>query len=261
MERIESVNKYYESYDEDARLRDKKGSVEFLTTVNYIEKYLTEGAKILEIGAGTGRYSHYFAQKGYLVDAIELTQHNIEIFKRNTKPKENVTITQGDAISLDSVPSEKYDITIVLGPMYHLYTEKDQLKALSEAIRVTKRGGVLFVAYCNNDTTVYQYGFIKGNFKNGAYDKMLDSSFKLSSNPDEIFSLYRKEDIDKLMSNFNVTRLHYLGTDLLTKFISDQINQMDEDLFKMYVKYVLTICERPDMLGTSFHLLDIFKRN
>lgn len=261
MERIESVNKYYESYDEDSRLRDKKGSVEFLTTVNYIEKYLTEGAKILEIGAGTGRYSHYFAQKGYLVDAIELTQHNIEIFKRNTKPKENVTITQGDAISLDDVPSEKYDITLVLGPMYHLYTEKDQLKALSEAIRVTKRGGVLFVAYCNNDTTVYQYGFIKGNFKNGAYDKMLDSSFKLSSNPDEIFSLYRKEDIDKLMSNFNVTRLHYLGTDLLTKFISDQINQMDEDLFKTYVKYVLTICERPDMLGTSFHLLDVFKRN
>lgn len=261
MERIESVNKFYEGYDEDARLRDKKGSVEFLTTVSYIEKYLTKGAKILEIGAGTGRYSHYFAGQGYTVDAIELTQHNIEIFKKNTKSGENVTITQGDAINLEGVPSNEYDITLVLGPMYHLYTDKDRLKALSEAIRVTKKGGILFVAYCNNDTTIYQYGFVKGMFKNGAYDHMLDDSFKLESNPDEIFSLYRKEDIDRLMSNFDVTRLHYIGTDLLTKFISDQVNQMDDDLFKMYTKYILTICERPDMLGTSFHLLDIFKKN
>lgn len=73
---------------------------------------------ILEIGAGTGKYSHYFARKGYNVDAIELITQNIEIFKKNTEACENISIQQGDAINLKNIPSQKYDITLLLGPMY-----------------------------------------------------------------------------------------------------------------------------------------------
>lgn len=65
MEAYEYLKGYYGTYDEDARLGYRHGSVEFLTTVRYIEKYLAPGARILEKGAGTGRYSHYFARKGY----------------------------------------------------------------------------------------------------------------------------------------------------------------------------------------------------
>ena len=56
--------------------------------------------RILEIGAGTGRYSHYFARKGYTVDAVELVERNIVSFKEKTLPTENVTIVQGDAVNL-----------------------------------------------------------------------------------------------------------------------------------------------------------------
>lgn len=69
----EILNNYYNNYDEDSRLtRDKAHFVEYLTTTKYIEKYLKEGDKILEVGAGTGKYSIYYASKGYCVDAIEL---------------------------------------------------------------------------------------------------------------------------------------------------------------------------------------------
>ena len=46
-----------EIWDEDMRLAPKRGMVEFLTTVHYVEKYLEKDMKILEIGAGSGRYS------------------------------------------------------------------------------------------------------------------------------------------------------------------------------------------------------------
>ena len=72
METLRVLTEYYSTYDEDGRLRSKHGSVEFLTTMRYIEKYLKPGMRILEIGAGTGRYSHALAQKGYEVDAVEL---------------------------------------------------------------------------------------------------------------------------------------------------------------------------------------------
>ena len=261
MERINVLTDYYTTHDEDARLLPKRGRVEFLTTVHYIEKYLKPGMRILEIGAGTGRYSHYFAQNGYAVDAIELMECNIEVFKANTRKNEKITIQQGDAINLHNIVAEQYDITLLLGPMYHLYSKEDEISAISEAIRVTKKDGIIFAAYCINDSTVYNFGFIRGGFKAGTHDHLIDfETFKLSSTPKEVFTLYRLEDIDELMSYFSTERLHYVGTDMLTRFIGSTVDEMDDETFLLYMKYHLSICERKDMVGASNHTLDIFRK-
>ena len=139
METLKALTQFYGNYDEDNRLNTRYGMVEFLTTMRYIEKYLHPGMRVLEIGAATGRYSHFLARQGYRVDAVELIDHNIEIFKRNTVPSENITITQGNAKELQGFGDNTYDITLLLGPMYHLFTEEEKLQALSEAIRVTKK--------------------------------------------------------------------------------------------------------------------------
>lgn len=82
MDVTKELTAYYSTYDEDGRLRSRHGMVEYLTTMRYIAKYLRPGMRILEIGAGTGRYSHALAQQGYRVDAVELVQHNIDIFRQ-----------------------------------------------------------------------------------------------------------------------------------------------------------------------------------
>ena len=43
MDRIEALRGYYETHNEDTRFSNKRGMVEFLTTINYIEKYLKQG--------------------------------------------------------------------------------------------------------------------------------------------------------------------------------------------------------------------------
>lgn len=261
MEAFEALSNYYTVYNEDLRLTSKHGGIEFLTTVKYVEKYLAHGMKIVEIGAGTGRYSHFFARNGYAVDAVELVSNNIEVFKQNTKPGENVNIYQGNAVDLSFLPPDSYDITLVLGPMYHLFTEKDKLAALSEAIRVTKKGGVVFVAYCVSDPSIIDYGFVKGNIKRLLEEKLIDlETFTALSTPKEVFVLHRKSDIDKLMKHFNVTRLHYLGTDMISRYLRDVLPQMDDETFDIYLKYHFTICERQDMVGLSHHTLDIFRK-
>lgn len=169
METLKALTDYYSSYDEDGRLRSRHGMVEFRTTMCYVEKYLKPGMRILEIGAGTGRYSHALAQKGYQVDAVELVQHNIDVFRQKTEPGETVTIRQGNAKNLHEFSNDTYDITLLLGPMYHLFTEAEQLQALSEAIRVTKPGGILFAAYCGNDATMIQYCFGRGMLREERY--------------------------------------------------------------------------------------------
>ena len=261
MKRFDCLKNYYENYDENSRLERRRGQVEFLTTVHYIEKYLKEGMKILEIGAGTGRYSHFFARNGYKVDAVELIEHNIEIFKANIEEDENVKIQQGDAINLESINDNEYDITLLLGPMYHLYTDTERKAAISEAIRVTKKGGIIYSAYCNNDMTVYQFCFARENIFNERYKNLIDyNTFELHSTPEEVFALYRKSDIDELMSEFYVKRLHYVGTDMLTRFIADAVDAMDDKTFDAYMRYHLCICERTDMIGATHHMLDIFRK-
>ena len=98
METKEYLTNYYERCDENGRLISKHGMVEYLTTMKYVEKYLKPNMRVLEIGAGTGRYTMLWHKKGYRVDAVELVEHNIEIFKQNTIEGEPVTIKQGNAI-------------------------------------------------------------------------------------------------------------------------------------------------------------------
>lgn len=261
METEKIIKSFYEGYDEYGRLRSKHGMVEFVTTMSYIEKYLKKGDKVLEIGAGTGRYSHAIAQKGYCVDAIELVEHNIEIFKSNIVAGENITVKQGNALDLSYIKDNFYDITLLLGPMYHLFTVEDQKKALKEALRATKRDGKVFVAYCGSDATTVQFLFGKHMIKTAPYDVLVDTdTFKLSSTPQEIFALHRKEDIDELMKGLNAERLHFIGTDMATQYMREVVDEMDEEEYALYLKYILATCERQDLVGASNHLLDIFKK-
>lgn len=261
MEILNSLTEFYSGYDEDNRLRSRYGMVEFLTTMRYIEKYLKPGMRVLEIGAATGRYSHALARQGYRVDAVELVQHNIDIFREKTLPDEDVTIRQGNAMDLNCFADDTFDITLLLGPMYHLFTEEDQLRALAEAIRVTKSSGVIFAAYCGNEATMIQYCFGRGMLREKRYQELVDPmTFKASSDPAELFQLYRKEEIDGLMAHFPVERLHYVGTDMATNYMRQQIEEMEDALYEMYLRYHFSICERSDLVGASHHILDVFRK-
>ena len=262
MEIKEILGNYYENYDEDGRLRSHHGMVEFLTTMRYVQRYLQPGARILEIGAGTGRYSHALARQGYRVDAVELLEHNIEIFQQNTMPGEPVSVIQGNAMDLSVFADATYDITLLLGPMYHLFTREDQLKALGEAIRVTKKGGIVAAAYCMGDASVLSYGFVRGKVHEIIEKCMLDPvTFDTFSNPWDIFELYRKENIDDLRNQFPVTQLHFVATDGYTNHIRDTVDAMDDKTYEVYLNYHFAICERPDMIGYSHHTIDIFRKN
>ena len=263
METNQYLIDFYEHYDEEQRLLSPHGSVEFLTTMHYIKKYIKPGDHVLEIGAGTGRYSHALARQGYLVDAVELVEHNIDVFRQNTLATENITIQQGNALDLSAFPDNQYDITLLLGPLYHLYTVEEKQQALREAIRTTKPGGILFAAYVISDGCLLDEGFHRGNINVAEYIKngLLDAkTFAAKSEPKDLFELVRKEDIDQLMIGFPTTRLHYVATDGCALLLREAIDQMDQEMFQLYLTYHLATCEREDLLGFTSHALDVFRK-
>jgi len=260
---MQHLTDFYTARNEHARLLTRHGQVEYLTTMRYIDRYLTAGARVLEIGAGTGRYSHALAQQGYSVAAVELLQHNIDFFIAHTQPGEQVTVHQGDARDLSAFGDDTYDITLILGPLYHLYTMQGKCQVIREALRVTRPGGVIFAAYCISDGAILNAGFVRNRFDLAEYIErgLIDPvTFQATSSPTEVFDVVRREYINELMAAFPVQRLHYLATDLLAEHLREVLAEMDEETFALYLRYHFAICERPDMVGFTNHTLDIFRK-
>ena len=189
MEVKELLSQYYENYDEEGRLVNRRsGQIEFATTMRYIRKYLRPEAKVLEIGAGTGRYSLALADQVHDVTAVELVDRNLDILRSNIKESMQIWVFQGNALDLSMLEDTSFDMTLLLGPMYHLFTEADKLRALSEAIRVTKPGGILMVAYCISDASIIEYGFRGGHLRELVDEGLLNTdTFVTRSDPKELF--------------------------------------------------------------------------
>ena len=255
------LEEYYNSRDEDSRLLSQHGQVEYLTTMKYIHEYVStfSSPKILEIGAGTGRYSVALAKEGYSVTAVELVQHNLDVLKSKLDGSESITAIQGNALDLSAFPDKSFDLTMLLGPLYHLYTWEDKIQAISEAVRVTKPGGYLLVAYCMNEPTIIQYVFLADHLRDVTETNMLTDDWHCKSEPKEIFELYRTEDISLLNSAFPVDRMKLIATDGAAHYMRGFIDEMDRETFAKWLDYHFATCERQDLIGASNHTLDILK--
>jgi len=260
MNEVEKIlEEYYNNYDEEARLiRDKAHSIEYITTTKYIEKYLKKGDRILEIGAGTGRYSIDYAQKGYQIDAVELVAKNWEILKSKITEGMNIKAIQGNCLDLNMYQDNTFDITLVLGPMYHLYEEADINKAMEEAIRVTKPGGKIFIAYITDDAVVLSYGLRKGNLKR--LKEICDENWNVKKIAEEIFATYKIKDFDELVNKFNLNKLETIATDGIAPQMQNYINELDEEEFQIYLEYHLKNCDRKELMGYSCHILEIVEK-
>ena len=256
------LEEYYNSREEENRLSSQHGQVEYLTTMKYIHECLSEftSPRILEVGAGTGRYSISLAKEGYSVTAVELVPRNLDVLRSKLDGTEPLTAIQGNALDLSVFRDQSFDLTMLLGPMYHLYTLEDKLQALSEAVRVTKPGGYILVAYCMNEATIIQYVFLANHLADVTIrNDLLTGDWHCKSDPKEIFELVRTEDISLLNSRFPVDRVKLVATDGAAHYLSGFIDEMDPYAFAKWMEYHLATCERQDLIGASNHTLDILK--
>ncbi|HHT15901.1 MAG TPA: class I SAM-dependent methyltransferase [Clostridiales bacterium] len=256
------LEEYYNNYDEEGRLLSRHGQVEYLTTMKYIRECLADVSDpmILEVGAGTGRYSVTLAKQGLQVTAVELIKHNLEILRSKLDGTEPITAIQGNALDLSCFADNLFDLTMLLGPMYHLYTKEDKLRALSEAVRVTKKGGHILVAYCMNEPTIISYVFGLSKLHEVMDLNMLTPDWRCISEPKDLFAMVRTEDIAALDAEVPVKRIKLIATDGATNYKRDDIDAMDEETFDKWMDYHFTICERQDLIGASHHTLDILQK-
>ena len=256
------INNYYQdAYQEDSRLtKDKMHRIEFITTTHYIDRYLKKGDRILEVGAGTGAYSLYYANKGYQVDAVELVQTNLDVLKSKIKDNMNIKAIQVNALDLSMYEDDTFDVTLVLGPLYHLFKDIEERQAIKEAIRVTKPKGKIFIAFILFDLSLLTWGFKEKNIvDNYGPEKEVSLDFKPNNKEEYIFNMRYFSEVKELMNKFNVRKLHYVATDGIGRIMKEDIENMTDKEYSMFIDYHLSICEREDLIGYSGHILSIIE--
>lgn len=256
---MNEIEAHYNKFNEEKRLDSRHGRVEFITSMRYIHENLPkdkapEEIRILDIGAGTGRYSVALANEGYDVTAIELVKHNLGLLKAKNS---SVKAKQGNALNLKKYPEDYYDVVLLFGPMYHLFAYEDKLKALTEAKRVCRKGGVILVAYIMNEYGVITYGFKEKHILESLASGKLDENFQIKSSPEDLYDYMRIEDINRLNDDAELCRKKIITPDGPANFMRPFLNKLSEEEFEVFIKYHLSICERGDILGASAHTLDI----
>lgn len=278
----EELIAYYNKFNEDKRLLSRHGQVEFITSMKYIHKYLNylrqeehaekkalkeitveketckspSQIRILDIGAGTGRYSVALSEEGYDVTALELVRSNLGVLKKKSS---SVKAYEGNALKLKRFAKDSFDLTLLFGPMYHLHTFEEKCRALSEAKRVTRKGGFILVAYCMNDYSVLQYAFREGHILESIKEGMLTADFHCTKEANRLYDVVRLEDIDAINDAVGLERVQIIAADGPADHMRSVINGLTEEEFSYFIQYHLATCERMDMMGASSHTVDVLR--
>ncbi len=282
-----NIEKYYNKFHEEHRLTTRHGQVEFRTTLHYIEEAIrwlsdaerrietdydwksvknradrvglglsTSPLKIADIGAGTGRYSVELCHRGYDVTAVELVKHNLEILRAK---HENIKTWQGDARNLSFLDDKSFDITLLFGPLYHLHGDEEKLKALTEARRITKKGGIILVAYVMNEYSVISYCFKEHKWSEVAAKGGLSPDFHTICTEEDLYDYVRLEDIDRLNKAAGLKRIKIISADGAADYMRRELNEMSPEEFEAFCSFQLAIAERPELVGAGSHCVDILK--
>ncbi|MBO4697137.1 MAG: class I SAM-dependent methyltransferase [Lachnospiraceae bacterium] len=289
-ERLSIVKGFYAESEEDTRLqRSRHGQLEYATTMEYIHRFLKPGDRIAELGAGTGRYSIALAKEGYDITAVELVEKNLEVLRKNAealfgkKPEgfsadtaaegtrlqalqgdeaaegPQLRALQGDATDLAALPDESFDMTLSLGPMYHLYDPADVRKAIREALRVTKRGGVVITAFLSVYAILFD-NYLKETLHDGM-EENFDEQYRTRHYAEQLFTGYDITEFEELFRNEPVEHLATAAADTVLELAEDRTDfSMSDEAFSEFLRYHLATCEKRELLGASSHLLYICRK-
>jgi len=262
--RTQILNSRYGDGREETRLaRTRHGQLEYLTTMDCIDRYAPYPGAVLELGAGTGTYSLALAREGYRVTALELADGNVKILREKAKSQPRLTAVQGDALDLSSFADDSFDLTLCLGPLYHLFDPQDMDRALNEAIRVTKPGGTILAAFLSVHAILCCNYLQRPPYHVGAgLEENFEGDLKTVRHfPEQGFTGFTVEGFEALFADKPVSHIATVSTDGPLELAEDRADfyMTDED-FRLFSAYHLAHCEKRELLGSSAHLLYICRK-
>jgi ubiquinone/menaquinone biosynthesis C-methylase UbiE len=261
------IEAYYGLGEEAERLSNEWGDLERVRTQAILAKHLPSvPAVILDVGGAAGAYAFPLAKQGYEVHLIDPVPLHLEQARSQAAASgvNLASIRQGDARQIDFAQSSA-DAVLMLGPLYHLIEHSDRLRALREARRVLRRGGVAFAASISRFASFID-GLSRGFFQDADFRKIVEADLtsglhRNPTNKPEYFTtayFHRPSELAAEISEAGFTDVRLLaieGPSWSTPFFRSAWN--DPNQRTKLLEFLAAAQSEPSILGASAHVMGV----
>ncbi len=247
---IQDAHNYYLKYDEEKRVKqDRAHTVEYLFSMQTIEKYITPETDLIDIGCGTGNYSMALASKCHNVLATDLMDNLLKVLEEKIKKEglSNISCLCANVLDIPQYINKKYDVVLCMGPLYHLNNMETRQQCYRIMKQLAKPDGVIIFTYLTTNAPFS--GVLKGKFAADIFfnqcrkETYYQGAFYFTS-PD-----YMNQEITD--NGFEI--IEHLATDPICCFCSTEINAMPEESYNIFIKTLSQNNDTPALLRLSAH--------
>jgi SAM-dependent methyltransferase len=261
----DDVLAHYAAGSERDRLTRGAGRLEALRTRELLQRWLPPApALVLDVGGGPGRYALGLAEAGYDVRLTDPVPLHVAQARADSAaaPRPLVSADEGDARELP-FDDGSADAVLLLGPLYHLPDRADRLRALAEAVRVLRPGGVAVVAAISRWASTAD-GIVAGYLRDPRFADLVadDVATGVHRNPDgrpgwfTTAYFHRPEELADEVAGAGLHPDGPVAVEGLAWLAPDVDALLDEPGLRDRVLDAIRRTERePALLGASAHLL------
>lgn len=256
----------YENYKEEDRLSTNNArKIEFITTTRVLDELIDNSANVLDCAAGTGAYSFYLADKGCNVTATDITPRHIDIIRKGlTEKKYNMNTSVLDATDMSIFKDETFDIVLNMGPFYHLTTEEQREKCMSESLRVLKKGGLIVTAYIPRYYVFQFVAMSDRKYLDAGLAKQLMQTGVLRHDDEKCFwtdTYYStKDEMEQIYKMHGIEIVDHFAQDGLTPLFAEKVDNWNEEEFRTWCDYHYSVCREESVLGASNHVIIVGRK-
>lgn len=264
---VSDIAAYYNSDPEREHSRLEQHQLEWDLTWHYLDQYLPSHASILEIGAGTGRYTLELARRGYTLTAVDLSAALIEVCRKRIADEQlerQVRLVLADARNLSQVGEDKFDVVLLMGPLYHLVVDADRMAAVKEAYNRLRKGGLIFSAF------ISRFGMMGDLIKN--VPALIEAQAEVRSvlekgkTPDDFprggFRGYftNISEIAPLHEAIGFETIKVVGVEPAISADDESYNKLQGKQRQLWLDLLVEISTEKSIIGASRHLLYIGRK-
>ncbi len=253
---VQDAYNYYLKYDEEKRIkRDRAHMIEFMSSMQTIEKYITPKTRLIDIGCGTGNYSIALAPKCREVLATDLMDNLLDVLRDKIEKEgsQNISCLCANVLDIPQLVDKTYDVILCMGPLYHLNDTETRRQCYENIKKISNPDAVVIFTYLTTHAPFS--AVLKGKFpastffENQQKDNYYQGAFYFTS-PDFIA---------REMGDNSFEIIEHLALDAICCFCPAEVNAMPDESYENFITTLINNNGNPNLLKLSSHNMVVAK--